>query len=171
MLTLAEEDSKVHGQALNQIEAFVKSIKRQVQEDINDVREIREEEEKKLAARKLADQREREALEKMERDAKERRAKEERAKMDLEATEEDKKLEFNTPKNEDSDLDDFIDSDPWATKNKTTESPTTTNKEEGNIGKRDPNPSSSPKKPAEKPDPAPVPAKKIQQTKLKPKKP
>lgn len=152
MLAIAEEDSKVYQQAVNQINAFAKGFKVQVKEDIQEIRELRQDEAMKEQARRQADEREREDKIKKQKQEEEktRQQREKESQPDI--------------KDDDSDLDDFVDTDPWATANKETSSPTKMDEEDlNNEGK--PFMSSESAKRSE-----PTPALKIKQTKLKPKK-
>jgi hypothetical protein len=149
---IAEEDSKVYQQAVNQINAFAKGFKVQVKEDIEELRELREDEVMKEKARRQADDREREDRIKKQRQEEEnaRQHREKELKPDI--------------KDDDSDLEDFIDTDPWAKANKETCSPTKMDEEDLNNEGKPSTSSESPKRSE------PTPALIIKQTKLKPKK-
>lgn len=152
MLAIAEEDSKVYQQAVNQINAFAKGFKVQVKEDIEELRELREDEVMKEKARRQADDREREDR------IKKQRQEEENARQHTE-----KELKPDI-KDDDLDLEDFIDTDPWAKANKETCSPTKMDEEDLNNEAKPSTSSESPKRSE------PTPALIIKQTKLKPKK-
>ena len=106
---MAAEDKDLQVATMKKIEAFASSLRGDVKERLQASREFRGEQEAIEKAKKLADQREREAS------MKQRELQEQRS---LEPTKKEPVIDAG-----DSDLDDFIDSNPWDSAKKLVQKP------------------------------------------------
>lgn len=160
---MADEDEKIKNQTAKQLEAFARSLGIQVREDLQDRREFKADKEAKIKAREQAELREKQESLRKEQEEKEKHKREKEEERRAEVTKE-------IPKDDDSDLEDFIDTDPWESAKNNSESSPKSKQKDASIGKRDSSESSPPIKRQDKQEESTAaPAIKIKQTKLKPK--
>jgi hypothetical protein len=153
VIDLASEDYEVRSSVVSKLETFARSLTADVQRQLQSVRDMRAEREAIEAAKRFADEREREE------------ALARKAEVSLPKIEHDTKEQLKMAVDEDSDLEDFIESDPWATAKKqapkTDTDPVVSLEPGKNLEAESPKTDESPEQPSQK--------LKIQQKKLKPK--
>lgn len=166
VLSLAEKDKNLYSETLRQIEAFSKSLKKQVEEEWNEIIDSKMKDELVIQrAREMAEARENE-----ERNRKEKELKQNAEQVILEP----KKDHQQMIEENDSDMEDIIDTNPWASNKKIEEKtkPSEKKLEEEDLGQFncEEGTLNTPKKVDQKEQPIiPTQTVKIKQTKLKPK--